>query len=48
MLTVQPNFTTKYAQKTVAFKGREGAYELTEDLYNEKSDFYKKQIRDLD
>lgn len=48
MLTVQPNFTTKYAQKPIAFKGQEGSYDLTEDLYNEKSDFYKRQIRDLD
>lgn len=48
MLTIQPNFTTKYVQKPTAFKGHEGAYDLTEDLYNEKSDFYKKQIKDLD
>lgn len=47
MLTVQPNFTTKYVQKPVNFKGG-STYELTEDLYNQKSDFYKQQIRDLD
>ncbi|MBE7712672.1 MAG: hypothetical protein E7Z87_02900 [Cyanobacteria bacterium SIG26] len=46
MLTVQPNFTTKYVQKPLAFKG-EGTLELTEENYNQKKDYYQKQIQDL-
>ena len=55
MLTIQPNVVNYSNRKPVHFRGGEdGASgsildsEITEDLYNQKSNFYKSQIREFD
>lgn len=55
MLTIQPNVVTYSNKRPVHFRANEngvaGSFfdgDITEDLYNEKSNFYKSQIREFD
>lgn len=55
MLTIQPNVVNYSNKRPIHFRGEENGVagslldgDITEDLYNEKSNFYKSQIREFD
>ena len=55
MLTIQSNVVNYSNKRPIHFRGEENGVagslldgDITEDLYNEKSNFYKSQIREFD